>query len=88
MSFVKSNRGGPFCKKGLPGPLPKNSYDLNPFPPYGFCGHLSHYPNRVRREAPLAVDHACRRRSYSEYRWQIPMSKVAIEIGHGAPIVH
>ena len=31
MSFLKSGRGGPFCKKGLPGPHPKNSYNLQPY---------------------------------------------------------
>ncbi len=33
MKSVESDRGSPFCKKGLPGPLPKNSYDLQPLPP-------------------------------------------------------
>jgi len=33
VSFGKSFRGGPFCKKGLPGPLPKNSHNFGPLSP-------------------------------------------------------
>ncbi len=33
--YLKRNRGGTFCKKSLPGPLPKNSYNLRSLPPHG-----------------------------------------------------
>jgi hypothetical protein len=41
MIFLKSNRGGPFCKKALPGPLPKNSHYLQSLPPVAMQQHDS-----------------------------------------------
>jgi hypothetical protein len=62
MNSVESNRGGPFCKKGLPGPLPKNSYNLQPLPLKGQglnpnggrVGNPFQWPGM-----PLVVETAC-----------------------------